>query len=50
MALLEVKNLTVYYGSVQALDSVSFRVEPGEIVAMVGPNGAVAGHDNQALF
>jgi len=40
MALLEVKNLTVYYDSVQALDNISFRVEQGEIVAMIGPNGA----------
>jgi len=40
MALLEVKNLTVYYDSVQALDNISFRVEQGEIVAMVGPNGS----------
>jgi len=38
--LLEVKNLTVYYGKVKALDSVSFAVQQGEIVAMVGPNGA----------
>jgi branched-chain amino acid transport system ATP-binding protein len=40
MALLEVNNLSVYYDSVQALDNVSFRVEPAEIVAMIGPNGA----------
>lgn len=40
MPLLEVKDLTVYYGTVQALDSVSFRIEAGEIVAVIGPNGA----------
>lgn len=40
MPLLEVKDLTVYYGTVQALDSVSFHVEAGEIVAVIGPNGA----------
>ncbi len=39
MTLLEVKNLTVYYDSIKALDNISFRVEPGEIVAMIGPNG-----------
>ncbi len=38
--LLEVKNLTVYYGTVKALGDISFQVNSGEIVAMIGPNGA----------
>lgn len=38
--LLEVKNLTVYYDTVLALDSISLTVSDGEIVAMIGPNGA----------
>jgi len=37
---LEVKNLTVYYGTVQALNNISLEVNEGEIVAMIGPNGA----------
>lgn len=40
MPLLEVKDLTVYYGTVLALDSISFRVDGGEIAAIIGPNGA----------
>jgi len=40
MPLLEVKDLTVYYGTVLALDSISLHVEEGEIVAVIGPNGA----------
>jgi len=38
--LLEVRNLTAYYGMVRALKDVSFNVSEGEIVAMIGPNGA----------
>ena len=38
--LLEVRNLTVYYGSVQALNNIFLKVNKGEIVAMIGPNGA----------
>lgn len=38
--ILEVKNLSVSYGPVKALENVSFFVEKGEIVAMIGPNGA----------
>lgn len=40
MSLLDVRDLTVYYGTVLALDSVSLHVEEGEIVAVIGPNGA----------
>jgi len=40
MPLLEVKDLTVYYGTVLALDSISFYVDEGEIIAIIGPNGA----------
>ena len=38
--LLEVKDLTVYYGTVQALNNICLTVGEGEIVAMIGPNGA----------
>jgi len=38
--LLEVKNLSVSYGIVPALQNISFHVDEGEIVALVGPNGA----------
>lgn len=38
--LLEVKNLTVYYDAVLALENIFLTVSGGEIVAMIGPNGA----------
>ncbi|MBQ6967749.1 MAG: ABC transporter ATP-binding protein [Lachnospiraceae bacterium] len=40
MMLLEIKNLSVYYGVIQALKGISFSVDRGEIVALIGANGA----------
>lgn len=40
MALLEVKDLSVYYGVIQALKGISFEVNKGEIVTLIGANGA----------
>ena len=38
--MIEVKNLTKYYGDHLAVDNVSFNVEEGEILGLLGPNGA----------
>lgn len=40
MAMLEVNDLKVYYGMIQAIKGVSFHVEEGEVVALIGANGA----------
>jgi len=37
---LEVKNCVKHYGAIRAVDGVSFAVEPGEIVGVIGPNGS----------
>ena len=40
MAMLEVKDLHVYYGMIHAIKGVSFEVDEGEIIALIGANGA----------
>ncbi len=40
MTMLEVKDLEVYYGVIQAIKGVSFEVNEGEIIALIGANGA----------
>ena len=61
MKLLEVHNLEVYYGGVKAVKGIDFHLDSGEIVALVGANGAgksstlraickLAPHSGQLLF
>lgn len=38
--MLEVKNLKVFYGAINALKDISFNLDEGEIVALIGANGA----------
>ena len=40
MALLAVNNINVYYGAIHAVKGVSFDVEEGDIVTLIGANGA----------
>ena len=40
MPILECKQLTKSYGRAPALEGVSFAIEPGRIVGLLGPNGS----------
>lgn len=40
MNIIEIKNLTKYYGKFKALDSVDLHVKQGEVYGFIGPNGA----------
>ena len=38
--LLKVDNINVYYGNIHAVKDISFEVDQGEIVTLIGANGA----------
>ena len=40
MAMLEVRDLQVYYGMINAIKGISFDVNAGEVIALIGANGA----------
>lgn len=40
MAMLKVTDLKVYYGVIQAIKGISFEVNQGEVIALIGANGA----------
>ncbi len=40
MRLLDVNNLHIYYGAIKAVKGITFHVDEGEIVALIGANGA----------
>ena len=40
MSLLEVKNVSIFFGGLAAISNVSFSIQKGEILGLIGPNGA----------
>lgn len=40
MAVLEIENVSKHFGAIQAVNGVSFSIEPGEVVGLMGDNGA----------
>lgn len=40
MAMLEIKDVEVFYGVIQAIKGISFEVNEGEVIALIGANGA----------
>lgn len=40
MALLEVKNLSISFGGLRAVDDFNISIEPGQLYGLIGPNGA----------
>lgn len=45
MAMLEVKDIEVYYGMIQALKGISFEINEGEVIALIGANWRRKDHD-----
>ena len=50
MAMLKVENLSIKYGSIEAVKNVSFEVNEGEVVTLIGANGAGKTVQSQVLF
>ena len=40
MEILKVENMNVYYGAIHAIKGISFHVDQGEVVPLIGANGA----------
>ena len=40
MNILNVNDLNVYYGGIHAIKNISFQIKKGEIVSLIGANGA----------
>ena len=40
MALLDIKNINCFYGDVQVIYDVSLHIEEGEVISLIGANGA----------
>ena len=40
MSLLKVEDINVYYGAIHAIKGISFEVNEGEVVTLIGANGA----------
>ena len=40
MSVLQCNSLSKHYGKIPALEQVSFAIEPGRIVGLLGPNGS----------
>ena len=40
MALLDVKNLSISFGGLRAVDGIEMQIEKGELYGLIGPNGA----------
>ncbi len=45
--MIEVENLTKYYGKFKALDGIKHRIKENEIFGFLGPNGAGKNYDNK---
>ena len=43
--MLQIKNLSVSYGAIEAVKNISLTVNDGEIVSLIGANGAGQNHD-----